>query len=120
MLSILKEELGNSNKKSLTFNDLLFASIFKRNFFKEKPDCSVKLSRLIAAFNESFFNAFKEMVAAKFSTSIWEALNLPGVSGSDNTSYLILPRRISTELIRKSRFVSSFNVSLGAKASNTN
>ena len=70
ILSILKEELGNSNKKSFIFNDLLFASTLNKNFFRAKPDCSVKLNRLIAAFKESFFKAFNEIVAAKFSTSM--------------------------------------------------
>ena len=57
------------------------------------------------AFSESLRSAFSETVAAKFFTARWPVLNRPGVSGSDKTSYVIRPRLINKELMRKSRFV---------------
>jgi hypothetical protein len=38
------------------------------NFCNEKPHCSSKLTRRMAAFNESLRNAFSESVAARFFT----------------------------------------------------
>lgn len=47
-------------------------------------------------------------------------LNFPGVSFSDSTSYETFPRRISKELIRRSRLFFFWTVSLDANASSTN
>ena len=99
---------------------LLFAVTFMENFCNENPQCSSKLTRRMAAFSESLRNAFKESVAARFFTDKCRALNFPGVSGSDNISYVTLPRLTNTELMRRSRLDSVFTVSFDAKASSTN
>ena len=119
-LSIFKAVFESSTPKSLISKRLLLAVTFMANFCNEKPHCSSKLTRRMAAFNESLRNAFSESVAARFFTDRWWALNFPGVSGSDNISYVTLPRLISTELIRKSKLDFVLTVSLDAKASNTN
>ena len=121
IVSIAKEVLGRSMAKFSIFIRWSLPITFRLSFFNSNPECSSSmLRRLMAALIESFCNAFREMFAIMLRKRRCCGLNFPGVSFSDSTSYETFPRRISKELIRRSRLFFFWTVSLDANASSTN
>ena len=107
IVSIAKEVLGRSMAKFSIFIRWSLPITFRLSFFNSNPECSSSmLRRLMAALIESFCNAFREMFAIMLRKRRCCGLNFPGVSFSDSTSYETFPRRISKELIRRSRLFS--------------
>ena len=81
-----KEVPGRWSRKFSRQACRLLAVSLAASFCKEKPDCSWKLMRLMAALTESLLKAFSEMLAVRFLMSMCCGLNTPGVSGTEATS----------------------------------